>query len=90
MKITEEKAIELLKEIIGDPTILQPAFRYKEPLKMAIEALEKQIPQKPAIFTFEYEKEEKELQICPRCETTAILGLNYCYKCGQALNFRLE
>jgi len=38
-RMSREVSIDRLKEIKGDPTILQPVMRYKEPLEMAIEAL---------------------------------------------------
>lgn len=47
-----------------------------------VEALEKQIPKKLTV--------SEEIYCCPRCgENAAILqGDNYCFNCGQALDWR--
>lgn len=52
-----------------------------EALGVAVEALEKQIPKKLTV--------SEEIYCCPRCgENAAILqGDNYCFNCGQALDW---
>lgn len=55
---------------------LKPA--YKEALKMAIKALEKQIPKKVA-YQGEHEK-------CPSCGSFHVFG-RHCTECGQAIDY---
>ena len=82
--MTHEEAIENLKYLIsGDCTDTQHDF-VKE-IKIAIEALEKQIPKKP--------RETRCALMCARCghkiteKGCKKLYRNYCKKCGQAIDW---
>lgn len=93
--MTEQEAIEVLKEIVDeiaeDDGICYVTDCNKEPLEMAIKALEKQIPKKPkylplknGIMTTNYE--------CPICGCRRLghgndLDKCYCPECGQCLNW---
>ena len=66
--------------------------RADEALKMAIEALEKQIPKralptKDAVDMFEADKLLWGEGHCPNCEHYIRLPHKYCYKCGQAIDW---
>lgn len=54
-----------------------------ESFKLAIEALEKQIPKKPVYCTVEY----KNMLVCPNCKGREIMldDYDYCPICGQAI-----
>ena len=79
--MTNEKAIEILKaEYLGDSENMKIAKR------IAISALEKQIPKKPL-------KSEREIRYCevwkcPKCgfEWSGRV-VHYCYICGQAIDW---
>lgn len=64
------------------------AVHITEALKMAIKALEKQIPKKPIEDGY-YD----EPCVCPNCGSNVIneadndYQFNYCYHCGQALDW---
>lgn len=76
--MTNEEAIENLKYLISDDcTDTQHDF-VKE-IKIAIEALEKQIPKKPP---------NHDRMVCPSCNSKARYGHPYeyyCPHCGQAI-----
>lgn len=79
--MTNEKAIEILKaEYLGDSENMRIAKR------IAISALEKQIPKKPI-------KSEREIRYCevwkcPKCGFEwSGRGVHYCYICGQAIDW---
>lgn len=86
-----EEALEILRKpelpdlskghihTIGEPKRISMS-EYLEARKIALEALEKQIPKKPI------ESEFTPL-ICPDCEAKIILGQRYCENCGQKINW---
>lgn len=57
---------------------------YVKALKMAINALEKQIPKKVKV-----EKRSKDLSVlvCPICSKPSLVGMSYCRFCGQRLDW---
>ena len=74
--MTEQEAIKAIEhDLEWHNKELQP--KYKEVLKFAIKALEKQIPKKPA-YQGEHEK-------CPTCGSFCIDV--YCAKCGQKIDW---
>lgn len=93
--MTEREAIKLLKS--NRPTSRYVTLNYlkwNEALKMAIIALEKQIPKKPYCI-------EDKMWCCPVCDNhllpkwvkypTELMpkteGLPYCMSCGQKIDF---
>lgn len=83
--MTIEKALEIIK---GIECTLGCANIMKEPLQVAMRALEKQIPQKVI-----QNKRCKELGKCPICNTELCIDdedLHYCPTCGQALEVKNE
>lgn len=64
---------------ISKPIINQDDHEYAEPIDMAIEALEKLIPQT-------VESVGGIVDLCPLCQTD-VKG-KYCYNCGQKLNWK--
>lgn len=54
-----------------------------EAMKMAISALEKQIPKKPLQKSYMV----KGAVICPKCEFVALTVDDYCSHCGQHLDW---
>jgi len=87
--MTNEEAKTVL---INCTTFIKDGFRFmkeehqeqfKEAYRVAIQALEKQIPKK-SINTYDAYK-------CPKCENEIIsllsVNINYCYNCGQALDW---
>ena len=79
--MTNEKALKELKrqvELWGKGT----DFAYSlPPLKVAIKALEKQIPKKPNY------KSEYLMRFCPNCDYPLPLFFKFCNHCGQALDW---
>ena len=53
----------------------------KRALKVAIRALEKQIPKKPKT------DDRYVMYICPRCNEFIKINKNYCMNCGQKLDW---
>ena len=95
MGITDKnkEAIINLKVILSEITECEESICYvtdidAEPLRLAIKALEKQIPKKPVV--------NDGWQIaCPNCSATLIYCLHtsekdYCDKCGQRLDWSEE
>ena len=89
--MTNQEAINDLKVILSEITECEESICYitdidAEPLRLAIKALEKQIPKKPIV---------SDDIICPNCSTILIYCLHtseidYCDKCGQRLNWSEE
>lgn len=78
----EREAIKELQENIDLPFGSNIS---KESAKLAIQALEKQIPKKPD-FT-----EDKEFALCPCCNGKGLLDKQkYCDNCGQKLDWSEE
>lgn len=80
--MTESEAIKELQDSIDLP------FGYvvsEEAVKMAIQALEKQIPKKP------YFTEDKEFALCPCCNGKGLFNMQkYCDNCGQKFDWSDE
>lgn len=74
--MTESEAIELL--------ISQLTFNElnREAKQMAVNALEKQIPQKPIFDSY-----HRAGYRCPNCNNTNPWGYKFCKHCGQALDW---
>ena len=83
-----QELIDELKENIGCG--IEIAL-YDEEIKMCIEALEKQVSKKPRINRV---SDGTEYMKCPQCRLTTVLYSDmrpdYCSKCGQKLDYRLE
>lgn len=86
-----KEAIDNLKVILSEITECEESICYitdidAEPLRLSIEALEKQIPKKPIV---------SDDIACPNCSATLIYCLHtseidYCDKCGQRLDWSEE
>lgn len=94
--MTEQDAIERLTQILEECTSDENAVCYvtdydELPLRLAIKALEKQIPQEPIIETNDITgRPLKHISYaCPRCKVSVndLINSPYCYcsKCGQAI-----
>ena len=85
--MTNEEAIEILKGIMDDDTDHHIAWACgaSDAFKMAIEALEKQIP----IQVGYKQKQYGEYFYCPECRHTVkwIRDYEYCAYCGKAIEF---
>lgn len=91
--ITFENAIAHFKYGISHDIFKEPVTTYS---KMAVEALEKQIPKKPQKLTYQLLLDEGWIYECPTCRCAC--GENrfhsevtkddiYCTQCGQLLDF---
>ena len=86
--MTNQEAINDLKVILSEITECEESICYitdvdAEPLRLAIKALERQIPKEPIV---------NDDIICPNCSATLIYCLHtseidYCDKCGQRLDW---
>ena len=80
--MTEREAIKLLKSNRPESGYITLNYlKLNEALKMAINALENQIPKKPI-----KDKYVPELDFCPECGTE-VTNCNYCPNCGQKLDW---
>lgn len=89
--MTNQEAINDLKVILSEITECEESICYitdidAEPLRLAIKALEKQIPKKPIV---------SDDITCSNCSATLIYCLHtseidYCDKCGQRLDWSEE
>lgn len=80
--MTPEKAIKTIKHgcIYSDKT-------GSEALKVAVDALEKQIPKKPIVHGYREGREVNTISFtCPVCNKH-ISRENFCKKCGQAIDW---
>lgn len=86
--MTEQEAMERIKSILYEATTDENAVCYvtdydENPLKIAIEALEKQIPKKL--------EKQGYFKVCKcGCEMSTFLmhnRANYCPNCGQAIKW---
>lgn len=86
--MTNEEAIAIEHEIMR---ILVVTEEHKERVftahKMAIEALERQTPEKPNVSNGFY-----RYYLCPACEHSLVAytwegGIHYCHCCGQAIDW---
>ena len=86
--MTPKEAIDNLEYLISEDCT-DSQFDFVDEVKFAIEALEKQIPKKPI-------KSDREIRYCevwkcPKCgfEWSGRV-VDYCYKCGQAIDWGEE
>lgn len=77
--MTENECIDVLKNLAFLSTN-QEHEKCEESIKMAIQALEKQIPKKPIDKLMYLE--------CPSCGDVGIEDCGYCPCCGQALDWQ--
>ena len=87
--MTNQEAINDLKVILSEITECEESICYitdvdAEPLKLAIKALERQIPKKPIYGAANIK--------CPNCEATLLyyfysFKIDYCDECGQRLDW---
>ena len=83
--MTYEEAIENLKYLISDDCT-DTQHDFVEEIKIAIEALEKQIPKKP------YKDNENgvyEKEHCPSCHRSLFPNDHHC-ECGQAIDWEVS
>lgn len=84
--MTEKEALEFFERFIKTA----PVNPYTQSAKLAIKALEKQIPKKP----YDVDTERKAFD-CPECLSTIYINKDvrdcgYCCICGQALDWSDE
>lgn len=91
--MTEQEAIKHLKDILDEATTDENAVCYvtncdEIHLKLAIEALEKQVPKKPII----YYACGQELVICGVCNMCSHItrAVDYCPHCGTKIDWGEE
>ena len=77
--MTESEAIELIEKDLKLHS-KDLSSKYKKGLRMAINALEKQIAKKPEMEKYT----KRELYFCPICGTE-ITDCKYCPNCGQKI-----
>lgn len=77
--MTENEAIELIEKDLKLHS-KDLSGKYKNSLRMAINALEKQIAKKPEMEKYT----KRELYFCPICGTEAT-DCKYCPNCGQKI-----
>lgn len=90
--MTNQEAINDLKVILSEITECEESICYVtdidvEPLRLAIKALEKQIPKKPVYGAANIK--------CPNCGATLLyyfhsFKIDYCDECGQRLDWSEE
>ena len=81
--MTNKEAIEQLMERLAITDYRQQISEYYEAIELAVEALEKHVPKKPV-------EADRELVIawkCPSCGYEWSFKHNYCYICGQCLDW---
>ena len=103
--MTAEEAKDKLESILEEATKEEYAVCYvtsndEEELKMAIEALEKQIAKKPQYTRLLYKCKGKDIEIrnpeCPYCRNHGLTlwdasiskGGNFCKRCGQSIDWQ--
>ncbi len=89
--MTESEAIKELQENIDLPFGSNVS---KETAKLAIQALEKQIPMKPYHISPVDDNDNANVE-CPECHATTDYAVNvikrgHCWKCGQLLDWSDE
>lgn len=77
--MTENEAIELIEKDLKLHS-KDLSGKYKNSLRMAINALEKQIAKKPEMEKYT----KRELYFCPICGTE-VTDYKYCPNCGQKI-----
>ena len=78
--MTESEAIELIEKDLKLHS-KDLSSKYKKGLRMAINALEKQIAKKPKT------DDRYVMYICPWCNDFVKVSHNYCQNCGQKLDW---
>ena len=78
--MTESEAIELIEKDLKLHS-KDLSSKYKNGLRMAIQALEKQIPKKPKT------DDRYVMYICQCCNDFVKVSHNYCQNCGQKLDW---
>ena len=78
--MTESEAIELIEKDLKLHSE-DLSSKYKNGLRMAIQALEKQIPKKPKT------DDRYVMHICPWCNDFVKVSHNYCQNRGQKLDW---
>lgn len=79
--MTEKEAVEALNSCACN-------WYLEEALDMAVEALKKQIKEKPIDrITSKY---DDDLGFCPNCGDGINDGMNFCSTCGQAIDWSIE
>ena len=93
--MTPEEAVKTIKVAIAEVEWDYP-LDYAIAFETAIEALEKQIPKKPRAHTVDVDKlkignanwcKGTTVYRCPNCNDFISRIYDFCYKCGQALNW---
>ena len=93
--MTAEEAIKTIRVAIAEVEWEYP-LDYSVAFEMAIEALEKQSAKKPKPHTVDVEKlkignanwcKGTTVYRCPKCNNFISRTYNFCYKCGQALDW---
>ena len=85
--MTNEEAIEMLKQWNEDLSAFEDEKDGIECHKLAISAIKKQIPKKPKIRKAVFRKDTK-MHTCRCCGAGIILTDRYCCNCGQAIDRR--
>lgn len=93
--MTPEEAIKTIQVAVAEVE-WEYALDYDIAFETAIEALEKQIPKKPEAHTVDVEKlkignanwcKGTTAYRCPNCNDFLSRFYDFCYKCGQALDW---
>ena len=103
-KMTPQEAVKYWKSFLKethdiktrnqfDEDLVQEKTNQKAATKLAISALEKQIPKKPLDFKSQEFRSSTTYRCrqCPNCGKKFAVGVSrYCYHCGQALDWSRE
>ena len=86
--MTKEEAIKAFNPIVDNEAYTD---NFQDACKMAIEALDKQIPKKP-VSKYKYRDGEN---VCPSCETEnrcriVMFWEKFCPDCGQAIGWEAK
>lgn len=87
--MANKEAIEQLRERLAITDYRQQIPEYYEAIELAVEALEKQAPKKPIRMYREVTSRLKAWR-CPSCGDIWCNKHNYCYSCGQRLDWNLD
>ena len=89
--MTYEEAIEYITERYVTMSMclsLDECRKHNKAISMAIEALEKQIPEKPIEKYTDYDGTEAGL--CPFCNEGVDEKMNFCSYCGHAIDWEVD
>lgn len=89
---TTRKALEEIRYRAGFKSREEEIKKVEEACIVACEALEKQIPKKPIIQKMQIKDCIDQIQIfnkkiCPSCGTVLCADWNFCFECGQKLDW---